>query len=201
MPSSAEYRQRARNLLGNNIFSPLWLYPLVVALLASAANGIASIIPFLSLIIYGPITLGIEGYFLARAKKNMPYDNISCVLDGFKGDIVGNILLGFLYSLFITLWSLVFIIPGIVKIYAYSMAFYIKLDHPEYTATQAITESRRLMKGHKMRLFILDLSFIGWHILGALCFAIGFLWVNPYVKAARAEFYKDLVKKALPRIP
>ena len=173
----------------------------MVALLASAANGIASIIPFLSLIIYGPITLGIEGYFLARAKKNMPYDNISCVLDGFKGDIVGNILLGFLYSLFITLWSLVFIIPGIVKIYAYSMAFYIKLDHPEYTATQAITESRRLMKGHKMRLFILDLSFIGWHILGALCFAIGFLWVNPYVKAARAEFYKDLVKKALPRIP
>ena len=59
-------------------------------------------------------------------------------------------------------------------------------------ATQCITESRRIMSGNKMRLFLLDLSFIGWYIVGALCFGIGTLWVNAYHQMARANFYEDL---------
>ncbi|MBR5241893.1 MAG: DUF975 family protein, partial [Clostridia bacterium] len=73
------------------------------------------------------------------------------------------------------------------------MAYYIKLDHPEYTPTEAITESRKLMDGNKMRLFCLHLSFIGWAIVCLFTFGIGTFWLIPYMNAANAEFYQDLV--------
>ena len=98
----------------------------------------------------------------------------------------------FLTGLFSFLWSLLLVIPGIVKAYAYSMAYYIKLDHPEYTWGQCLDQSQVMMKGYKMTLFIQDLSFIGWYIVGALCFGLGTLWVMPYHHAARSVFYENL---------
>jgi uncharacterized membrane protein len=107
----------------------------------------------------------------------------------YAGDLA---LLGFLKNLFIILWSLLFVIPGIVKTYSYAMAYYIKYDHPEYNWKMCIDESRRMMDGHKWRLFCLHFSFIGWELLGALAFGIGTLWVTPYKQAAEANFYDDL---------
>ena len=97
-----------------------------------------------------------------------------------------------LVQIYIMLWTLLFYIPGIVKSYSYAMTPYILLDKPELSATDAITESRKMMNGHKMELFILDLSFIGWILLSLLTCGILFLYVAPYMQAARAEFYRTL---------
>ena len=98
----------------------------------------------------------------------------------------------FLRSLYTSLWSLLFIIPGIVKSYAYAMTPFIMAENPEMTASEAITASKEMMDGHKGELFTLDLTFIGWDLLCLLTLNIGHLWLNPYKNAAYAVFYKDL---------
>lgn len=106
-----------------------------------------------------------------------------------------------LQVLFVTLWSLLFIIPGIVKSYAYSQAFFIYKDRrnstpEEYpTSLECITESREMMKGHKLDLFVLHLSFIGWHLLEAFTLGIAALYVRPYLNTAEAVFYERLAQK------
>jgi hypothetical protein len=87
---------------------------------------------------------------------------------------------------------MLFIIPGLIKTYSYSMAYYIQRDNPHMSALECITESRRMMEGHKLRLFLLQLSFIGWYILGCIPFYIGLLWVIPYFGVAQANFYENL---------
>lgn len=109
---------------------------------------------------------------------------------GFQDDFGGTFLIGLMTSLFTFLWSLLFVIPGIVKMYAYSMAYYIKLDHPDYGWKACIDESRQLMDGHKWEKFVLDLSFLGWIIVGSLCLGVGTLWVTPYMEATNAQFYE-----------
>ena len=73
------------------------------------------------------------------------------------------------------------------------MAFYIINDHPEMTAMEALRESRRLMQGHKMDYFLLQMSFYGWFLLGVLCFGIGTLWASAYLSTANAVFYEELI--------
>lgn len=95
-------------------------------------------------------------------------------------------------SIFIFLWSLLFIIPGIVAAYRYSMAFYIMNDNPSIDIMEAIRQSKAMMQGNKGRLFCLHLSFIGWAFLSILTCGIGFLWLGPYVSAADAAFYLEV---------
>lgn len=193
MTSASELRRRARETLGGGIFKSPWLYALLVAIITSAIASVASFIPLGSLLIAGPIAIGTSAYFLNRTRRRVEHDNLEILFDGVKTGLGDNIILGVLYSLFIALWTLLFIIPGIVKSYSYAMAYYIKLDHPEYTPTEAITESRKLMRGNKMRLFCLHLSFIGWAIVCIFTLGIGMFWLIPYMNAANAEFYQDLV--------
>ena len=193
MTTRPELRKRARDLLGGNIFKAEWLFALLMVAIAQAILSISGFTVILPLILTGPVWIGISSYFLGRVRGKTPHEDFGPLFDGFKNDIGGNMITGLLIGLYTMLWSLLFVIPGIVKSYTYSMAYYVKLDHPEYTATQAITESRKIMNGHKMELFLLDLSFIGWYIVGSLCFGIGTLWVMPYHYAARTEFYKELV--------
>ncbi len=97
--------------------------------------------------------------------------------------------------LYLFLWYLLFIIPGIVKSYSYAMTNYILLDNPELTANEAITKSRQMMKGYKWKLFVLDLSFILWRLLGMIPFfgtLLNLLYVNPFYTATRAQFYEEL---------
>lgn len=98
----------------------------------------------------------------------------------------------FLRALFVFLWSLLLIIPGIIASYRYAMTPYILYEHPEYTATEAINASKEMMKGNKWRLFCLDISFIGWILLSILTLGIGLLWVVPYMEAAYAAFYREI---------
>lgn len=105
---------------------------------------------------------------------------------------VGAVLLVFVYKL---LWTLLLVIPGIIKAYSYSMTFYILRENPEMTAGDAITASQKMMDGHKMDLFLLSLSFIGWAILASITFGIGYLWLIPYIYTAYAAFYETLKKE------
>lgn len=108
---------------------------------------------------------------------------------------------------FITLWTFLFIIPGIIKTYSYSQAFFIYKDRrdstpEEYpTSLECITESREIMNGHKLDLFVLHLSFIGWHLLEAFTLGIAALYVRPYLNTAEAVFYDSLVKKERLTVP
>ena len=192
MTSNKELRRKARQTLGGGIFTNEWIFALLVSLIAGAVIGFTSTF-IIGILITGIVYIGVGKYYLGRSRKTVKPDDFTILIDGVKGDVAGNGVLGLLITIFTALWSLLFVIPGIVKSYAYSMAYFIKIDHPEYTATQAIDESRRIMNGNKMKLFLLDLSFIGWLILGSLCFGIGTLWVTAYMEAAHAEFYRDII--------
>ena len=98
----------------------------------------------------------------------------------------------FLQGLYVFLWSLVFIIPGIVAGYSYAMTDYILAEHPELTAGEAIEQSKAMMYGNRFRLFCLQFSFVGWDLLCALTLGIGNLWLRPYKQAAEAAFYRDI---------
>ena len=98
----------------------------------------------------------------------------------------------FLMNLFIALWSLLFIIPGIIKAFSYSMTPFILEEHPELSANEAIDHSRAMMKGHKFDLFWLILSFIGWGFLCLFTFGIGYLWLVPYMDTSISAFYEDV---------
>ena len=113
------------------------------------------------------------------------------LFDGF-GLFFRVLWLGILEGLLIFLWSLLLFIPGIVKAYAYSMVYYVKADHPEYGWRECLDESQRLMTGHKWEKFVLDLSFIGWGIVGSLCLGVGTLWVMTYMAATEAQYYEYL---------
>lgn len=98
----------------------------------------------------------------------------------------------FLQGLYVFLWSLLLFIPGIIASYSYAMTSYILADHPELTASEAITQSKEMMEGNRFRLFCLQLSFIGWGILCIFTFGIGNLWLTPYIQAATAAFYREV---------
>ena len=187
-----DLRKRARETLGGKIFGQKWLMGLAVSFVLSVILGTASTITsgIGSIILTGPLMLGLYKSFLiaVRTHDDISFDN---AFDGFK-NFGQTFLLGLMQSIFVMLWSLLFLIPGIVKTYAYSMAYYIMVDHPEYTWKQCLDESQNMMRGYKWQLFCLDLSFIGWILVGALCFGIGTLWVTPYQYTAHTEFYNAL---------
>lgn len=113
---------------------------------------------------------------------------------GFKtyGAVLGTILLQMLY---VMLWALLFYIPGVIKLYSYAMTPYIIKDFPELGANATIEKSMEMMRGNKMKLFLLHLSFIGWYFLCMFTFAIGCLWLMPYMMSSQAAFYEDLKNK------
>ncbi len=116
----------------------------------------------------------------------------------FKEDYGGNVLMMFLIWLYTALWSMLFVIPGIVKGYSYSLAMYIKSENPQISASQAIELSKKMTNGRKMDLFVLDLSYIGWFLLSGITFNIlGILYVLPYYQAAKAFAYEEIKEEAL----
>ena len=198
MRTRKEIKQRAKTLLGRQIFGNKWLYMLLACLLFGLIVGaISSFV--IGFIFIGIFAIGFSKVTLSVARGEDEQADMGKLFFGFNDGKLGDyIILGILHELFIFLWSLLFIIPGIVKSYSYSMAYFIKLDHPELEANACITESRKLMKGHKWQLFVMDLSFIGWYIVGMLCLGVGVLWVDAYHETAKAEFYRALLGEENP---
>ena len=166
-------------------------------------------------IIGGAITLG-----YARFNLNLVDGNQARAGDVFSniGRVGAGICMWFWRGLYITLWSLLLVIPGIVATYSYAMVPYIMAEHPELRARDAIRESKNMMKGNRWRLFCLELSFIGWSLLavlvftvlfvagvlvgsvgiamiGLLIFFVGLLFLSPYIEASRAAFYRELTEQ------
>lgn len=187
----AELKQRARAQLGGRIFGNPWLLALLVCIIVDGISLAAgSFLPAVgAILLTGPMGYGAAYVFLKQARDYRQMQ-LGDIFRGFQDDFGTTFLIGFLTSLFTALWSLLFVIPGIVKAYAYSMAYYVKVDHPDYNWKACVDESRRLMNGHKWEKFVLDLSFLGWIIVGALCLGIGTLWVTPYMSATDAQFYE-----------
>lgn len=189
----AELKAQAKAQLGGGIFKNEWLTALaaclIMTVITSAAGTILAGIG--SILVSGPLAYGLAYLFLKQSRDGQVM-NIGDLFRGFQDDFGGTLLLGLLSSLFTFLWSLLLVIPGVVKSYAYSQAVYVKVDHPDYDWRRCLDESIQMMKGHKMDLFVLDLSFIGWYIVGALCLGLGTLWVAPYHAATRTQFYEDL---------
>lgn len=162
--------------------------PRLAAILALVVSGISAL-NLVHLILGGVVQLGYSKFLLAQ-HDGKTYE-VKDLFSQFERFSVGFLQL-FLRNLFVALWGLLFLIPGIIKNFSYAMTPFILEDHPELTAKQAIRRSTELMNGHKGELFILELTFIGWELLNALTLGIGSFWLTPYKNAAYAAFYREL---------
>ena len=154
--------------------------------------SVAGLLSLAALILGGTVELGYAKFLLKQHdRKELQFSDLFSQFERFGTGFAQK----FLRILFIMLWTLLLIIPGIVKGLSYAMTPFILEEHPEMTASQAIKASMQLMDGHKMDLFILGLSFIGWSLLACLTMGIGFLFLNPYMNAAYAAFYRDISRK------
>ena len=149
-------------------------------------SNISNILSLLAL----PLSWGLTVSLLRNHREESV--DLENLFDGFRGGRYTRVFCAlFLVRLFTFLWTLLLIIPGIIKAFSYALTPYILLDEPELTARQAITRSCEIMQGRRWKLFCLYLSFIGWGILCLLTFGIGFLWLVPYMNASIAAFYED----------
>lgn len=161
------------------------------------------------LLVGGAIAVGIVSiifavlYFILGSFVAVGYSKFNLDLIDHKDVQIGTMfsyisywkttaLASLLETLYVILWSLLFIIPGIMASYSYAMKNYILADHPELTANEAIARSKEMMRGNRFRLFCLDFSFIGWNILCIFTLGIGNLWLNPYTQASHAAFYREV---------
>lgn len=191
--TSSELRFTARNQLRGQ-----WGIAVLISAVFMIISGIPNAIPdvgsVISIILTGPLTLGIISCFMKLVRKqHFKFENL---FDGFK-NFTSSFILQILITLFVLLWALLLIIPGIIAAYRYSMSFYILYDNPNIGAMEALESSKIIMMGNKWRLFCLHLSFIGWALLSVLSLGIGFLWLVPYMNTSMANFYEDLKKPML----
>ena len=149
-----------------------------------------AVVILLDVFIFNPLEVGCKKYYLRNLNEPAQVVNIGYAFDNNYKNITKTM---FFRDLFTVLWTLLFIIPGIVKSYEYQMIPYLLADNPQMTKEQAFEESKRMMQGQKWKAFVLDLSFIGWNILSALTLGIlGIFYVQPYMDATHAALYEAL---------
>jgi len=224
MWTRAELKQRAKIVLKSNYWKA-FLISLVISLASGGGSSggrsrvksdldfsrtldkdtiIVFIIVFLVIILFllalrvllgYPLVVGGRRYFVKSAENK---DNKRCFRFAFEGQNYGGIVSAMLLrEVFAFLWTLLLIIPGIIKSYSYSMVPYILGDNPNIGAKRAIELSNEMTYGHKFDMFVLDLSFLGWYLLGVLALGLGVLFVLPYDNATHAELYLVLRQRAL----
>jgi uncharacterized membrane protein len=189
--SNTELREAARNQLKGRWLEAVGL-TLIYGIIMAVSSAIVGIGEF---IVGGPLMLGWTGYYSRKARGEEA--QIENLFEGFNR--FGSAFVLFLLQVvFIALWTCLFIVPGIVKCFSYSMAFFILRDNPGMSALDAITMSRNMMNGYKGKLFALMLSFIGWWFLCLFSFGIGYFWLCPYMFLSYANFYEELKKVPVP---
>ena len=185
-----DYRRAAWEKLRGK-WGTMAIATLIYALILGACGALSLIYigGFAALFLTGAFALGLAIMALAAARKQEV--RAAQLFDGFK-NYGSSLALYLLIAIFTALWTLLFIIPGIVASYSYAMTGYILAEDPDLTASQAIQRSKEMMRGNRWRLFCLQLSFIGWIILCLFTFGIGNLFLNPYQTAADAAFYREI---------
>lgn len=141
-------------------------------------------------ILVNPFAVGAYKFYINAIRGN---GNVSDLGSGFDESYKRNAKTMFFYDLYLILWSILFIIPGIIKSYEYRMIPYILADNPQISMQEAFKESKEMMKGNKWRSFVLDLSFILWDFLSGITFGIvDVFWVGPYRELTYAALYEAL---------
>lgn len=188
LKENSQLRAEARQALQGK-----WPMAAVAALIYSIVAGGLSAIPFIgglcSLFIGLPVAYGIAIVMFGVFKgKDVDF---GVLFEGFQ-DYSRIFVTKLLQGIYTALWSLLLVVPGVIKYYSYAMTDYILKEEPEMKNNAAIEKSMAMMENNRMKLFMLDLSFIGWAILCCITLGIGFFFLIPYVQSARAAFYEDL---------
>lgn len=166
--------------------------PEIVLVVLKAWLSVAGCLGLVQFILGGVVQLGYCSFLLKQHDgENAEFKDLFSKFDRFGQGFAQ----AFLRGLYIFFWSLLFVIPGIVKSLSYAMTPFIMVENPDMTANEAITASREMMDGHKGELFWLGLTFIGWSILCLLTLNLGSLALNPYMNAAYAAFYRELAPR------
>ena len=194
----SELKQNAKDRLKNNwglaigiiiVCTLISCIPNLLAEIDSESFAISIIIPIITLVITGPLTIGQCKFFINLANRSNP--KFSDLWYGFN-NMLRAIGVTLLVGVIVFIGSILFIIPGIILAFMYSQVYYIMAENPEMSIMNCLKESSRIMKGHKMDLFILELSFLGWGILMVITLGIAGLYVLPYYSATLTNFYLDI---------
>ena len=160
------------------------------ALVLSGAALVSALIGFLiNLFVGDAAEVGLANYFIKNIDSNPSFKE---AFSGFKVKYGRNIGTLLLVGIKTVLWTLLFVIPGIIKTYEYAIIPYILADDANISSKEAFKKANQMMKGNKWRLFKLQFSFIGWGVLCVLTVGVGTFFLIPYVNAANAEFYAEL---------
>lgn len=171
----------------------------LISLIMVAVSAVCNLIPVVGqladvLVVMPALSLALYIIYLNLAKGIKP--EIAELFKYFT-KFWGAFKVMFLTGLFTSLWSLLFVIPGIIKALSYSMSMYILAENPDMPALEAINKSKAMMHGHKMELFVLHLSFIGWGLLVGITFGIAGIYVIPYMQATLINFYNSIKPAAV----
>ena len=202
MPQNSEIRKSARQMLKGQWTSPVLLTVLflLVAVLVGFLQetdhiGVTLVYVALSILVLIPFSVGYEIVWLSFLRKGSGEGVFDDFFSVYKR--MGRwIWVYILRQLFTMLWMLLLIVPGVIKSYSYAMTMFIAKDNPQMGANECINRSMVMMEGNKMKLFLLDLSFIGWILLGILSLGIGMFWILPYYYSSRAKFYEELKSRS-----
>lgn len=201
MINRIELKQRAKEIAFQNkwkVIFPGLIYGIIIAIISQILgidqeNPSAGASMIYMVITYGTMfyMVGFMKYVLNIARGNEAKFND--ILD-YKSIILPAAILTLLVGVFTFLWSLLFIIPGIIAALSYSQSMFIMADNKNIDPLDAISESKRLMQGHKAEYFVLQLSFIGWVLLSSITFGIALIWAIPYMQITYAMYFDELKK-------
>ena len=189
--SSARRVSENSDIYSGNLFN----VGMITGLLAGITTVVILIVLVAKVFVGNLLKMGGYRFFILNQTAQ---PGIGTLLDGFRsGHYVNIVLTMFLRDLFTALWSLLLVVPGIVKHYEYLMVPYIIAENPAMNYKEAFQISKQMMDGEKMEAFIMDLSFLGWYLLSAVtCGLLAIFYVNPYVQASFAEMYTFNKQKA-----
>ena len=197
MFNRAELKQQAKDQLRGRWGGAIGAFVLVYLVIV-VVSGLVYVLPvggIVTLILAGPLMVGLIIYCMNLINTSEKVD-VSTAFKGFS--IFGPALATYLWEmLWVYIWMLLFVIPGIIKAYSYSQALYVIADNPNIGARQALKISMRMTQGYKWKIFVMQLSFIGWGLLCMLSLYIGYLWLAPYMQLTMTNMYYKLKELSL----
>lgn len=176
--------RRARQQL-----SGIWVNVSVGSLVYLALMSVAGATSFLELIVYGPLTFGF--YLFLACNIDTHVNNLNLLFKGFER-FVDTLVAGLIMSIAVGLGLILLIVPGIIVSCGLALTFFIMVDDPNISGTEALNQSWNMMRGHKWEIFCLWCRFLGWILLSVFTCGIGFIFVTPYMVAATQNFYRKL---------
>ena len=189
MKTRAELKEMAKQQIKGNI-GMLFVISLIIGAISGAAGAFPPLALVVSIIVTPAFSISIIRVYQELARNGKKPE----AKDAFAGfdDFWTGFKALFLVGLFTFLWSLLFVIPGIIKSFSYSQTMMIVAENKGIGAREAINRSKAMMDGRKMDYFVLGLSFIGWGLLCCITLGIASIWVGPYIQATMVNFYNDI---------